>query len=268
MPDVGQLLPDYKSPPINEVVWGLTIEPITELLLPHIGLFWSKIRDKYPLCEQAAPVMRPTQDPSWIDRASGLILPRIYLLGQSRNELIQLQNDRFHFNWRQVEGAPVPYPHFDYIRDRYSSAYQAWSEFVRTELGREIAPTVFELSYVNVIPKGTGWNTFAEFSHVIPDLDFMGGERFLPMPDKMAWQATFTMPEQQGSLNVRVGPGLRVTDNTDVLRWELSATADAKNVNDASVWFDLAHRWIVLAFADLASEDLQVQTWQRVERLS
>lgn len=110
MPDVRQPLPDYKSPPINEVAWGVTIEPIAELLVPHIGLFWATIRNNYPVCEYAFPIMSQTM---WVDRGTGAPFPRIFLLSQSKNELIQIQNDRFHFNWRQVDGAPVAYPHFE-----------------------------------------------------------------------------------------------------------------------------------------------------------
>jgi uncharacterized protein (TIGR04255 family) len=47
----------FVNPPINELVIGLYHIPVIELKAQHIGSYWDRIRDRYPLCEQQQPVI-------------------------------------------------------------------------------------------------------------------------------------------------------------------------------------------------------------------
>jgi len=55
-------LPDYKTPPINEVACGISYEKIGTFRGHHIGLFWQKIREEFPdvehggACRAAKPI--------------------------------------------------------------------------------------------------------------------------------------------------------------------------------------------------------------------
>jgi uncharacterized protein (TIGR04255 family) len=45
----SQNLPDYKNPPVIEVACGISFETIEKLRGPHFGLFWKKVRKKFPV---------------------------------------------------------------------------------------------------------------------------------------------------------------------------------------------------------------------------
>jgi hypothetical protein len=47
----------FQSPPINELVIAIYYLPITELKAQHIGIYWQRIYDKYPICEQQSPIV-------------------------------------------------------------------------------------------------------------------------------------------------------------------------------------------------------------------
>lgn len=52
----GQDLPEFKSPPVIEVVCGVQFEPLPGFLSVHFGEFWARIRDRYPRTEDRPPL--------------------------------------------------------------------------------------------------------------------------------------------------------------------------------------------------------------------
>ena len=90
-------LPSYRNPPVNEVVCGARFAALERFMVPHIGLFWDSVRKDFPNCEHAAPL---SVDLSVLDAATGLPIPRIWLINRSEDRLIQLQKDVFFYNWR------------------------------------------------------------------------------------------------------------------------------------------------------------------------
>src|SRR4051812_24176766 len=97
-------LPEYDQPPLDEVAIGLQFEALQKFKVAHFGLYWDRIRDRYPLTESHPPLAHAVEPPS-IKPASSRTLtisseeefpaPRCWFLGQSQTELIQLQTDRF-----------------------------------------------------------------------------------------------------------------------------------------------------------------------------
>jgi len=46
----------FANPPINELVIALFYLPIMEMKSQHIGLYWNRIRDRYPLSDIEQPL--------------------------------------------------------------------------------------------------------------------------------------------------------------------------------------------------------------------
>ena len=91
-------LPSYRRPPVIEVVCGLRFAPLKKLKIPHIGQFWERVRTKFPNCEHAIPLDVGLGS---LDPATGLPVPRVWLINKSDDRLIQLQRDAFLYNWRK-----------------------------------------------------------------------------------------------------------------------------------------------------------------------
>lgn len=255
--------PSYGTPPVIEVVCGIRFTKIESLKVPHFGLFWQKVRDEYPICEHAIPLLSP-EGPRTILEADNL-LPRVWLINEKKNGLIQLQSDRFLYNWRRMHEDEV-YPRYRTVIEAFKINLKIFEEFIEKENLGSVNPIECELTYINHIPKGEGWESVAGIHELLPDLDWRSGNgRFLPEPDVLGWQALFSLPEDAGRLHVKLEQKIRKIDNFPLLSLEISARGLGvdKSLNDIWKWFELAHEWIVFGFTDLTGQEIQKEIWGR-----
>ena len=101
-------LPDFKNPPVNEVVLSLQFASIPAFRSAHIGLFWEKIRQEYPKVSEQPPLQAtfetfgviPANPPSLfqIETLLSPPMPRFWFEEQDGNELLQIQQDRIIHN--------------------------------------------------------------------------------------------------------------------------------------------------------------------------
>ena len=262
-------LPDYENPPVIEVVCGAQFEPLKGFTSTAFGTFWQTVRKEYPRAEDQPPLSPVIEKPDVTQTqpfSASLTPPlrRVFLIGAQPNWLVQIQEDRFLHNWRKLSDEDV-YPHYPEVSKRF---WSAWSRFCRFCLSEEIErPRVkqLEMTYVNHIAEGEGWENLSEIGAVFPDVSWRHARAFLPSPESLQWASTFILPDAQGRMHVAIRRALRVKDNAPVLLCELTVRgAPASNDDKAmATWFDLAREWIVRAFADLASHKIQTEVWRR-----
>ncbi len=261
-------LPDYEAPPVNEVVAGVQFEPLVDLMIPHIGLFWQRVMNRFPKCDHA-PFLGHGGKINWVDRGTQIPLPRVWLLSSGGDELIQLQNDRFNFNWRQTEKLEK-YPKYSYVIQEFFQHYRNWYTFVTEVLHGQVIPLALELSYINVIPVTEQWKTPGSYSNLFADFSWIHrDDRYLQPPSNFSWQAAFPVPGNGNRLLVSSHHAKRISDGSDILRVEISARADAleRGLDESKLreWFDSAHEWIVRGFADLFQSSVQTNVWKRTK---
>ena len=260
-PSTG-VLPSYKNPPVNEVVCGVRFHVPEKLHIPHIGLLWDKFRQEYPNVQHASPIAAAKGE-FLIDNATGLPLHRVWFINEPGDQLIQFQFDRFYFNWRRKQSG---YPRYHHVIKQFEKVLNTIEDFFNEfELGK-LKPIECELSYINHIPKGEGWNTIDDLSNLF--LDFVWkqiGERFLPNPVNIAWQSSFLLPENKGRLNVSLKQATKIDDKTPLFVLELKASGIGESTARAGIleWFDVAHEWIVRGFTDLTTPEAQRTVWGR-----
>ena len=144
----------FERPPVGEVALSVQMgQPVTDDSLT-LGEFWPRVRDKYPSLETQPPLPPMTEDfsPGAVPQiAFQLIRPssRLWLLTADSTELIQVQPDRFGYNWRK-EPADAPYPRYRYLREQFLSAFSTFVAAI-SEKGRTISPTWCEVTYLNPI---------------------------------------------------------------------------------------------------------------------
>ena len=56
MEKISKNFPDFKNPPVIEVVCGIHFKSLNNLLAPHLGLLWEKYKSEYPFCQEVAPI--------------------------------------------------------------------------------------------------------------------------------------------------------------------------------------------------------------------
>jgi uncharacterized protein (TIGR04255 family) len=254
-------LPSYKNPPVNEVVCGMRFITPDKLRIPHIGLLWEKFRDDYPIIQHAAPVAS-VKGEIVVDMMTGMPLPRVWFINKLDDQLIQFQSDRFYFNWRRRQD---DYPRYDYVIKNFEDVLKNITIFFDEFEFGELSPIEYELSYINHIPEGQGWNTIDDLPKIFLDYNWEKIEdRFLPKPKKVAWNKEFPFPEKMGNLVVSLKQAIRTEGKVPLLVLELKTRGidESGKIEGIRKWFDLAHEWIVRGFADLTTPEIQ-KIWER-----
>jgi len=267
-----KVFPDYEKPPVVEVVSGIQFESIKDLTGPNLSLLGEKFRADYPSIKEVMPLApalesfneaAPTREMASFDHMFGLT--RYWFERNDGNGLIQVQKDRFLHNWRKAKDSDK-YPHYDHVIGNFRSCLKTFESFLDEKNLGKIQPTQFELTYVNHILKGEGWETFDDLGNIFQDFFRRGGKtRFLPHPEAINWQTSFRLPGRMGRLRISSRLGKRKTDEVPVILLELTARGVSPDDPQASMWtwFDMAHEWIVCGFADLTTETIQKNVWRR-----
>lgn len=114
--------------------------------------------------------------------------------------------------------------------------------------------TQAEVTYVNQIERGDGWELPGDAVRVTP---LLGDPQpaFLPPPEVLAVDARYVIPPERGRLRVALQPALRIKDQKEVLQLQLTARGSPKSssMDDILEWFDLGHEWVVRGFLDVTS---------------
>jgi uncharacterized protein (TIGR04255 family) len=246
-------------------VCGITFKKLEKLKIPSYGLFWADLRKDFPTCEHAAPL---EPNPDSVDPATGLPLPRIWLIGKTENDLLQLQNDRILYNWRKIRPHDQ-YPRYHSVVQKFKGHLSVFIELLdRDDLG-SFRPLSCELTYVNHLVKGEGWQSVGDLKDLFPDLGWRSGQRFLPDPTGLGWKMAFDMEQNLGKLTVTLNHGTRKIDAVPILVLQLTAQGSSSNESLDAVWdwFNQAHEWIVRGFADLTDPDVQDRLWNRTVKI-
>ena len=170
-------LPDFESPPLNEVVLGVQFAPISG----YTSVLASKVRglfeDDFPAFQE-----RPSLDPSsetfggtnldpsvQFSFGPPLLHNRLWFISEDQGHLIQFQEDRFMMNWRNQPGG-IDYPRFERVADSFERHLKKLGRFCKTELGHALDINQCEVSYINIVPvKGYGevgeWFKFIGFEN-------------------------------------------------------------------------------------------------------
>lgn len=241
----------FKQSPLSEVVCGVEfIAP--EFSTTHFGLYWQAVRERFP----SLPLDRPPIGE--IDLLP--ILPklrRIWLESADKQQLIQLQSNRFHYNWRR-QSITEEYPHFEEIYPKFEQEWQFFQEWW-SEIGQSPLQSIcYELTYLNQIDSLFGWNRPDDIYKIFTFFSEEQSE-FLSHPGSCDIQFKFALPDKLGSLVVSLNQKLKPEENSSVIFFELTCRSIDISY-EFSNWFELAHEYTVRAFLDLIRENTK-QEW-------
>ncbi len=263
-------LPSFKKPPVAEVAIAAQFDGIRGLTGPLMGLLWQRYRESFPKLE-VHPALDPQVERSGPAAGKGLrfkletVPPsRAWFIGANEAHLIQVQQDRFVFNWRRMAGED--YPRHEQVRGSFDENFGIFQEFLADEQLGGPKLNQWELTYVNHIPAGEGWYRHGELGSVVPALVGSGQRAFLPEPEDIALRVRYRMPDGEGGvsrLHIVANPGFDAS-GSPVLG--LTLTARGGLGQGATSTFesrlDLGREWIVRAFAEVTSKTMH-RHWER-----
>ena len=271
MKEVSKSFPNYKSPPVIEVVCGILFKNIHALIAPHLGLLWEKYKSEYPICSEVSPLAPAIErfddqetPPKGFQIAEVPPLPRIWFIHEKENGIIQVQRDRFLHNWKKIRPEDA-YPHYPVVIKLFKERLSQFVLFLQENKLGEIEPLQYEMTYINHIPLGDGWEDLKSVGKVFPDFAFRNSEtRFLSGPESMNWRTSFVLPNAAGRLHVKIRSGKLRDFGTPVLLLDLTVRGigEYNSLGKMYDWFDLAREWIVRGFKDLTGEEVQKRIWK------
>jgi uncharacterized protein (TIGR04255 family) len=267
-----ETLPDFTAPPVNETAISIQFAPIANFGVPYYGLYWKLIREEFPNYQVQPPITNITEQFDAPIRGLRLGFQfvtqpemRCWYLDSTGNRLMQLQNDRFVHNWRQVSG-DEPYPRFPKIREMCLFEWSRFCDFLKKENLTQPQVNQCEVTYVNHIEYGKGWDGYGELGNVIAPWSQNASEGFLPSPEKVNMEAHYRLPSNLGRLHISVEPVVRGRDTKEVLQITLTARGApvSSAQQDVFDWIDLGRKWVVKGFCDFTTVKMH-QTWGKIQ---
>jgi len=265
----------FGAPPVTEVALSIQFSSLPGLRLPETLLFWSEVlRDRFPRVEEH-PTLPPTfetfdatpvQPEIRVEMLHGVPPRRMWFINDAGTELLQIQHDRFIFNWRQIEDEE--YPRYERVRDGLLEHYETFAEFVQGHNIGELTPNQCEVTYVNQIAPGSKWKTHGDAAKVFSFWKTKLSDRFLPKPESTRASLEFVINRSEtgplGRLHVAAEPAYRVDNHAPIFIFTLTARgAPISDGTEGAVEFlDLGREWVVRGFTSLTTEAMH-QQWRR-----
>lgn len=179
-------LPDFETPPLNEVVLGVQFTPATGYQQVRISEVWSLFREDFPSVQELAP-LPPTFEtfglPSGGRGGAQINLrsmpghSRYWFVAPNEEELLQFQQDRLLHNWRKVGDKTNEYPRFEALIERFERELWTLETYFASLAPQSLKINQCEISYINHIEiKNSArvasvqdWLNFVRFDKLQPD---------------------------------------------------------------------------------------------------
>ena len=269
-------LPDFRRPPLTEVVLGVQFEPLSGFTSIHAGRFWERIRESFPRVEERSPLR------SRIERFGGRQprdlklqwevlesppIARYWFLNSKGDQLIQLQHDRFLHNWRK-RGPEDSYPRYESIRQSFESELELFKSFLSEEGLSQPEPNQCEVTYVNHIVPNDVWKRHGQLDRVLTVLSGQYSDDFLREPEDSRLATRFQMRDDDGTpigrLYVSAKSGVQVSTDQPIIVLELTSRGQPRGEGTEGVlpFLDLAREWIVRGFTSITTPEMHEVWWR------
>jgi uncharacterized protein (TIGR04255 family) len=262
-------LPDFRNPPIAEVVLGVQFAELPGYSPVRAGDVWSLFKDQYPVVREnppLPPVFEAFGLPSQILQIPFRIMsavphPRFWFMRQDGSEFIQFQKDRLIHNW-QREGKPDrEYPRYEAIRERFLAEIHRLEEFSRGLSGTPLQISQCEINYVN--------NAVSEDSAPVNPSDWIRCVKMETEAEDFSFNFREQVRNSAGALAGRfyceIGNGYR-QDGVRILIMNLTVRGAPLEPSIASAmeFFDQGREKIVTRFAELTTTKAH-DLWGRIK---
>jgi uncharacterized protein (TIGR04255 family) len=182
-------LPDFRRPPLNEVVLGVQFKPARGYQQIRAGEVWSLYRSNFPNNQELPPLppMFETFGPAAVlggqinfGFATGTAHNRFWFLSPNKDELIQFQQDRLLHNWRKVGDQTNEYPRFERMVVNFENELRLLEQYFSGLVPQKLEINQCEISYINHILSPDGetpiyvkdWLRFLDFGREDQPEDF------------------------------------------------------------------------------------------------
>ena len=261
----------FARPPVDEVVLSVLIKPLDKMLAPHLGDIWQEFKqDGFVDIVEHPPVIpavekfpSPSKKPEW--RINVPDLPRLWFIHEDDSQIIQVQRDRFTFNWRKTE-SEQQYPGFPVILKSFETFYNRFCRII-TNLGvGMVTPLQYELTYVDLLFQGAGWDTLDSIGKIYNlFVDSPQLNSFWSGAESLILRTSFPLENLHGRLHLTIRNRLKEPEKRKTLQTEFTLRGFPENAehNTMISWFQSARGEIREKFTSTFTEHIQTQVWER-----
>lgn len=264
--------PQFSDPPVVETALGVQFDELSKMTASHLGLYYSLIRDQFPIAQDQSRLpfitelfpARPALPEFKLQLVNAKPVERVWFTsktnsGDPGDQLIQLQPDRFGFNWRKSHDG-ASYPSFSHHQPVWHQEFARFSEFCHQEGLGEVKPNLCEVVYVNHIVPPEGRSAIEDFALIFPDLTWGPGSGWLPAPERVALNRVFVIGENQGRLYAEASIG-STKDKGDIIVLKMVGRVICKDGLNVADSLRLAHDWVVKGFECLTDATVRKERW-------
>lgn len=264
-------LPDFRKPPLNEVVLGVQFKPVPGYQQIRAGEVWGLFKERFPRVQELPPLppafetFGPGQQIGQFNfgLVTGGIHDRFWFMTAAGDELLQFQQDRLLHNWRKVGDQTNEYPRFERMIENFAAELGMLRDYFQKLASQGFAITQCEISYVNHIlspepdrPICTGdWLRFLNFGEEDLENFATNFRRVIASPDGRP------LGRLIGEASMSEGPGGR-----RYIVFTLTARGAPMDTSiEAAVEFlKLGRDMVVSNFAKLTTDSAH-RMWERIQ---
>lgn len=263
----------FEHSPISAVRIGLHFNPpLLELRNEHVGMFWNRIRDRFPVARQKPPL----GDSEGIDRLEGELFPtpRYWFVAENEEiDHIELQRDKFALSWKRRDKKNPKDPGFsDLLMPAFRNNFSVFEEFVRNDVcAQDLSIGWCELSYKCVIKPCEYWRGSRDTEKVLPAMRLPESGR---QGDAVEFSSCNYIYSRVDNMQLRVT--IRHYETNDepeetALVLDVAArTAEEGQIGESEIhaWCELANDAILTCICSVTSKEIQRDYWKSAEKKS
>lgn len=261
--------PSFRKPPVVETALSIQFEELRSFRTTHFGEYYLTIRDQFPLVVDQPRIEHVVESFPAVRRVPALrIEPTIPRPGRvwfrdaaDGCAMLQLQPDRFAFNWCRREERE--YPRYATNQPKLFHEFRRLCEFAaRHELG-DVKPNLCEVTYVNHILPTQNESVIECFSAIFAGVNWESSDGWLLQPPDVAvLNRVYTIGEQKGRLYAEAAIA-KDRRKGEFVELKITARVIHRDGEDLQENLDLAHLWVVKSFVSLTDEQARTERWEQ-----
>lgn len=263
---------EFERPPLIEQAISVAFEPPAGFTIVDYGLFWEEVASAFPTVTSDLPLDNPVEMFTELRPAnvtfslmSAPIMPRA-MFRNDEGELIQIQANRFGFNWAKEGGAD--YPRSEAVMSRFVSLFRQFEAFITKRKIGELKLKQCELTNLNVIPVSDFGRDYGDVSRALEidpldlGLSFLRAETYIRNRQHRIVGGDGT---PLGRLHTAISPVISNADNSQAFRLEFTARSapTIATFEEAQGFFAIARNSINGAFNALVKGEMKTLWGER-----
>jgi|GEM_PF-2430617 len=263
-----------KYPPLLEVAFSVQFEPISGFHIGLMGLVWNEFRNRYPTLETAEELRHEiekygviTRKPQGLKLFEKLPIPRLKFISDDSQYVIQIQSDRFIFNWRRAFDERLEYPRYPNVKKMFEDELAIFHSFLNANHLGSPAYDQVEITYVNHI-EASGRSIEHVFKDVIDESRYPSSLKLEGFSINLK-QVISADEKNFGRLYTTIEKANRVSDGTElfVLNFFARCQPDAPSVEGVFRAMDISRDVINSCFSAITTKAMQDE-WNQGEAKS